>query len=105
MKLGVIPLDLVNTSNCRKAAMRLRRAMESGSVKFPQCQKLFESNNADRLSLLRQFLTSEENLQKLEIQLELERENEQENEEVDKLLTLDGMRKAGVSEQLGSNYF
>lgn len=82
--------------------MRLRRACENdGALDLTNVQGLFEGSNKDRLQLLRQYLNSGENLKKVDMHLEFMREVEQESEGVEMLLTIDGMRKEGVSECLG----
>lgn len=93
-----MPPFLINTSNCRKLAMRLRRCCEGQeAVSLNNVQKMFEGTNADRLSLLRQFLSSGENIKKVEATLEFSREVEAESTGVEQLLTIEGMKKAGVS--------
>ncbi|CAK9008444.1 Angiopoietin-related protein 1, partial [Durusdinium trenchii] len=97
---GMIPIHLINTSNCRKLAMKMNRRMEAhDAVNFPNCLKLFEGSNDDRKKLLRQFLLDHRNLEKMEHQFDLARTNEKEQKGVEELLTIEGMRKAGVSEQ------
>ena len=79
--------------------MRLRRTCSGeDAVSLTNVQKMFEGTNADRLSLLRQFLSSGENIKKVEATLEFSREVENESTGVEQLLTVAGMRKAGVSE-------
>ena len=73
-----MPLDLINSSNCKKLGMRLRRfcSSEGVSVTCPEMARLFEGSNADRLSLLRNWLKSGENAQQVEMNLKLEKERE-----------------------------
>lgn len=70
------------------------------SVTCPEMARLFDGSNADRLTLLMNWLKSGENAQKVETNLKLEKEREDIHEGTDQLLTIEGMRKAGVSEQL-----
>lgn len=78
--------------------MRLRRCCEGQeAVSLNNVQKMFDGTNADRLSLLRQFLSSGENIKKVEATLEFSREVEAESTGVEQLLTIEGMKKAGVS--------
>ncbi len=79
--------------------MRLRRTCSNeDAVSLTNVQKMFEGTNADRLSLLRQFLSTGENIKKVETTLEFSREVEAESTGVEQLLTVAGMRAAGVSE-------
>ena len=101
----MIPIRLINTSNCRKLAMKMNRRMEAqDAVNFPNCLKLFEGSNDDRKKLLRQFLLDHRNLEKMEHQFDLARTNEKEQKGVEELLTIEGMRKAGVSELLACTF-
>ena len=100
---GLIPWEWVNTSNCRKAAMRLRRYCEEhgSAADLPHVMELFEGDNKSRLDLLRQWLQTGENCKNLEVTLQLSKEVEQGYQEMEMLLTIAGMRKEGVSENLG----
>ena len=71
---------------------------------FPNMGKLFEGTSKQRLQLLRSWLTSGEAASKCEIQLEVVKSWEKEGQNVESLLTIEGMRKEGVSEFLGFNY-
>ena len=101
---GLVPPELINTSNCKKLGMRLKRFCEAknAEVNFPNMVKLFEASNADKLVLLRNFLKNKENAEKCEMQLKYEKEVENTHKGTEKLLTIEGMRKEGVSEPLGS---
>ena len=81
--------------------MRLRRFCEGqNAANFPQISKLFEGTNAERLNLLRDWPKNGEDASKLEMQLKFEKEVENEEKGTEKLLTVAGMRKHGVSESL-----
>ena len=93
-------MDDINTSNCRKLAMKLNREGVS-RVDLGNVTKLFEGSKADRLNLLRQYLASGKNLEKVAAYLEFKRQVEQEEEGVEMLLTVAQMRKEDVSELFG----
>ena len=82
--------------------MRLKRFCEAknAEVNFPNMVKLFEASNADKLVLLRNFLKNKENAEKCETQLKYEKEVANTHKGTEKLLTIEGMRKEGVSESL-----
>ena len=97
-KAGLVPPELINTSNRKKLAMRCSRACEHDNVKvdFPEVHKLFEGSLKDKRTLLRNFLSSGENLSKVEWQLQFERTVEDANEGTEELLTVDAMQRKGV---------
>lgn len=99
---GKVPPELINTSNCRKMAMRLRRHCEGiEPASFPKMNKLFEGSNGDRLQLLRSWLSCGEVPEQVEMDLEVKKSSTQMGEAKEELLTIIGMQKAGVSETLG----
>lgn len=67
----------------------------------PNMHELFNGNLASRRTLLQQWLCSGEDPSKCECGLVLTRENTEEAESEEQLLTIIGMRRAGVSENLG----
>lgn len=94
-------MNLINSSNCRKLAMRCNRACNNdASAELSNVQALFQGSIADKRKLLQQFLSNAENLEKTNAWLEYTREVEQEGKEAEELLTVKGMRKEGVSECL-----
>ena len=97
-----MPENLINTANCRKLGMRLKRFCEAKNtaVHFPNMVRLFEASNADKLTLLRNWLKAGENSNKVEMQLKFEKEMENTHTGTEQLLTIDAMRKKGVSETL-----
>ena len=82
--------------------MRLKRFCEAKNtaVHFPNMVRLFEASNADKLTLLRNWLKAGENSNKVEMQLKFEKEMENTHTGTEQLLTIDAMRKKGVSETL-----
>ena len=100
---GEVDPSLINQSNCRKAAMRMNRLMEArgAAMTFPNMNKLFEGGTAAKLDLLRAWLKKGEVAKDVETHMEVEKEHENLEDEEEQLLTIEGMRKAGVSEQPG----
>lgn len=97
---GLVPLKLINTSNCRTLAMKVRRWCENSSnlTACPNISGLFEGSMGDRRVLLQQWLANDGNTQNLEMNLRLEKEHEETHGETMQLLTVEGMKKAGISE-------
>ena len=100
---GLVPENLINTSTCRKLGIRLKRFCEAknANLHFPNMVRMFEASNADKLTLLRNWLKEGENSNKVEMQLKIEKEMENTHTGTEQLLTIDAMRKKGVSETLG----
>lgn len=99
---GRCPTELINTNNCRNLAMRLRRYCTSQTLSnSPNMEKLFEGSTKDKRHLLQQWLMAGENPQLLEMNLRLDREQEESEGEKWQCLTVEGMKRAGVSEWLG----
>ena len=103
---GKVPDELINSSNCRKMHMRLRRFCEAKNQKVncPNMVQQFEASNSDKLSLLRSWMKNMEDPAKVEMELKYEKEVENAQTGEEQLLTIEGMRKAGVSELLGCMY-
>lgn len=80
--------------------MRLNRFLENSKNReaFPNMAKLFESSNAEKRSLLQSYLKSGEVAAECETTLEVEKELENSFQGDEELLTIEGMRKAGISE-------
>ena len=82
--------------------MRLRRHMDdhADEVSSPQMVKMFHGNLKDRRNLLHSWLKSGEVASKCEFQLNIQRSSQDDLVTEEQLLTVDGMRKAGISETL-----
>ena len=99
---GRCPTELINTNNCRNLAMRLRRYCTTNTLtNAPNMEKLFDGSTKDKRQLLQQWLMAGENPQMLEMNLRLDREREDTEGEKWLCLTVEGMKKHGVSECLG----
>ena len=99
---GVLPLQLINSSNCRKMYGRMQRYMENHvtPASHPNMSALFEGNLASRRQLLQQWLVAGEVADQAESNLVMSKTKENELDEEEQLLTVEGMRRAGVSEYL-----
>ena len=99
---GVLPLGLINSSNCRKLYGRMQRYMENhvSEASHPNMSSLFEGTLAQRRHLLQQRLSSGEVADAAESNLSVAKTNEKELKGQEKLLTVEGMRRNGVSEHL-----
>ena len=96
---GLIPDDVITSSNCR-LYMRMRRYMEDHAteVSCPNMLAMFNGTLKERRSLLRQWLSSGENAERCEVQLKVSRSVDDEMDTEEQLLTIDGMKRAGMSE-------
>lgn len=102
LKAGKIPYEWINTSNCRKAAMKMNRWCEDhgDAETVPNVMKMFNGSHTERLKLLRNWIASGGVAEKVETTLTVTKEQMQQGKEKEKLLTIQGMKDHGFSEPL-----
>ncbi|CAK9071741.1 unnamed protein product [Durusdinium trenchii] len=100
LKAGKIPYEWINTSNCRKAAMKMNRWCEDhgDAETVPNVMKMFNGSHTERLKLLRNWIASGGVAEKVETTLTVTKEQMQQGKEKEKLLTIQGMKDHGFSE-------
>ena len=82
----------------------MRRHMEdhSDEVKAPNMAAMFQGTLKERRELLHQWLQSGEVPEKCEMMLTMQRSTEEDYDAEEQLLTVEGMKRAGISEKLAS---
>ena len=101
-----IPEKDCTSTNFKKEWLLLGRvAAGPRATEFPQIAKAFGSGTkAEQRDVLKRYLQHGGNLDAIETSFTVERSHEGEHEGTKELLTIDGMRKRGCSERLGSRH-